>query len=72
MSEDKKVKRSERLQDIRTKLAGLRSEIANMRYEDKIWEDWLKPCEGGITCVLTATHGVMEEMRKCEDEGDKE
>lgn len=67
MSDDKKVKRSERLQDIRTRLADLRSDIADMRYEDKLWEDWLKPCEGGITCVLTATHSAMEEMQKWEE-----
>lgn len=53
-----------RLQEIRDELCKLRNEIATIRNEDKLWEGWLSPCEGGITCVLTATHTAYEEMKK--------
>lgn len=45
-----------RLEEIRHELCRLRGEIAEIRREDKLWENWLSPCEGGITCILIAAH----------------
>ena len=61
--EEKKLKNFERLERIRDDLSSLRNEISMLRQEDKIWEDWLLPCEGGITCVLTCSYDVIIEMK---------
>jgi hypothetical protein len=58
------LEKANKLEEIRTKLSGLREEIAKLRRDDKLWEGWLLPCEGGITCVLTASHGAVEELKR--------
>lgn len=58
------LERMVRLEEVRNKLAALREEIAKIRREDKLWEGWLSPCEGGITCVLVACYGAVCEMRR--------
>lgn len=58
------LEKANKLEEIRHKLSELRAEIATLRRDDKLWESWLLPCEGGITCVLLATYGAVEELRK--------
>jgi len=64
LKEEKKPKNYERLERIRNDLAKLRNEIATLRREDKLWEGWLSPCEGGITCVLTCSHDAVVDMKR--------
>lgn len=58
------LEKANKLEEIRYKLSELREEIATLRRDDKLWEDWLRPCEGGITCVLAATYDAVEELKK--------
>ncbi len=58
------LEKAQKLETIRSKLSGLRNEIADLRLDDKLWEGWLSPCEGGITCVLMASHGAFKELMK--------
>ena len=53
----------QQLEQIRIELAALRERIAAIRRQDKLWEGWLTPCEGGITCVLTCAAGAVKEMK---------
>ncbi len=53
-----------RLEEIRDKLSDLRGEIAALRHEDKLWNDYLSPLEGGLTCVIATAYDSMGEMKK--------
>jgi hypothetical protein len=54
----------ERVEAIRNQLTEARTALAQLRVEDKLWENWLSPAEGGITCVLAATYNASQEMKK--------
>lgn len=53
-----------RLNAIRDRLSDLRREVTMMRLEEKLWEGWLTPVEGGMTCVIIAAYAAIEEMEK--------
>mgnify|MGYP001564779374 CR=1 FL=1 len=58
------LEKAEKLEVIRIKLSSIRDEITDLRRDDKLWEAYLLPCEGGITCILTASYIAVEELMK--------
>lgn len=56
--------RFERLSEIRDRLSELRHEITMLRLEDKLFADWILPCEGALTCVIVTSYDAIEEMKK--------
>lgn len=53
-----------RLNDIRDQISDLRHQITMISYEDKLWNDWLTPCVGGLTCVISTMYDAIEEIKK--------
>lgn len=54
----------ERLEAIRKQIGDLRNQIKSLNAEDKLWEEWLSPSVGGLTCVLESSHNAVVEMKR--------
>lgn len=55
--------RIDKIENLRERLSDIRKEFREIR-EDKLWEDYILPCEGGITCVLIASYDAKITMEK--------
>lgn len=54
----------EKLEAIRKQIADLRNQIKSLNAEDELWEEWLSPSVGGLTCVLASSYNAVAEMKR--------
>ena len=50
------------LNEIRDKISDLRHELYMVGWDDKLWNESLQPCVGGLTCVISTLYHSIEEI----------
>ena len=62
-----------RRENIRDRLSDIRHEINMMQLESNgLWDDWLSPLSGGLTCIIMAAYDSMGELQRHHEKwGDK-
>ena len=57
---------SELMEELRNDVSRIRGKLHDIK-RSYGWEDRIEHIEGGLTCMLVAMHGTMEEWKKFEE-----